>query len=83
MAQATVQLDMITLLRLPPCHTDLKSAETQTAVSVTAVGQRFRRLGKHFMEVSDYDEIPLCRYRYCTLSEVRDYWRSEEDGDAQ
>jgi hypothetical protein len=29
---------------------------------------KFRFLGNHFKEPSDYDEIPL---RYCTLSEVR------------
>jgi hypothetical protein len=25
---------------------------------------RFRRLGIHFMESSDYDEIPLCKILY-------------------
>jgi hypothetical protein len=35
---------------------------------------RFLRSGKHFMEPSDYDEIPLCKIVYCTWPEVRDYW---------
>jgi hypothetical protein len=41
---------------------------------------RFRRLGNFFMKRNAYDEIPFV-VRYCTLSEIRDYWR--KDGDAQ
>jgi hypothetical protein len=37
-------------------------------------------LGKHFMEPSHYDEIPLYKIRSL---EARDYWRNKEDGDAQ
>jgi hypothetical protein len=41
---------------------------------------KFRRLGKHFMKLKDYDEIPLCKTH---LSEVRDYWPNKPVGDAQ
>jgi hypothetical protein len=40
---------------------------------------KFRRLRKHFMEPSDYDEIPLCKILY--LSRGMDYWRNKVDGD--
>jgi hypothetical protein len=42
---------------------------------------KFRRLCKHFMEPSYYDEIPLCKILY--FVRVRDYWRNKADGDAQ
>jgi hypothetical protein len=38
-------------------------------------------LRKSFMEPSDYDEFRFVQY--CTLAEVRDYWRNTADGDAQ
>jgi hypothetical protein len=47
---------------------------------VVSAGLTFPHLGKHFMELSDYDEILL---RYCTSLEVRDYWRYKEDGYSQ
>jgi hypothetical protein len=42
---------------------------------------RFRRLGEHFLWI----KATTMRFRYviyCTLSEVRDYWRNKADGDA-
>jgi hypothetical protein len=42
---------------------------------------KFCRVGKHF-----YVTKWLISFRYvrdCTLTEVRDYWRSKADGDAQ
>jgi hypothetical protein len=39
----------------------------------------FRRLGKHFYATK---RLYVFRYvRYCTLLEVRDYWRNKADGD--
>jgi hypothetical protein len=40
---------------------------------------KFRRLGKHVMELSDYDEIQFCE----GTSEVWNYWPNKPDGDAQ
>jgi hypothetical protein len=40
---------------------------------------KFRRLGKHVMELSDYDGIQFCE----GTSEVWNYWRNKPDGDAQ
>jgi hypothetical protein len=42
---------------------------------------KFRRLGKHLMEPSGYDEIPLCNILYFVRR--TDYWRNKADGDAQ
>jgi hypothetical protein len=35
---------------------------------VALVGFRFHLSGKHFMEPSDYDEIPLCKVLYFVRS---------------
>jgi hypothetical protein len=43
---------------------------------------KFRRLGKHFL----WNQATMMRFRhvrYCTLSEVWDYWRNKADGNAE
>jgi hypothetical protein len=49
---------------------------------VALVGFRRHGLDKHFL----WNQAILMRFhyvRYCTLSEVWDYWQNKADGDAQ
>jgi hypothetical protein len=43
---------------------------------------RFRRLVKTLLR-NQVTMMRFCHVRYCTLSEVRDYWRNKLDCDAQ
>jgi hypothetical protein len=46
------------------CRMETETASHILCEFVALVGLRSRRIGKHFMEPSDYDEIPLCKIMY-------------------
>jgi hypothetical protein len=65
------------------CHVTTETASHILRERVASADLRFRRLGKHFMEQSYYDDIPLRSLRYCTLLEVRANRWNKANGEAQ
>jgi hypothetical protein len=61
-----IQGHQLTTLVCGRCHVAIETTLHFVCVCVcVALAEfRFRRLGKHFMEPSYYDEIPLCKTLY-------------------